>query len=66
MSGKKKGKPKAINEDEKYRWDKSDGIVKWNTFEHNRPYFPRYVPHNVKMKYDGKFYYEIFLLLYLY
>jgi len=65
MSEKKKGKQKAVNEesddedDEGYRWweaqnAKGDGTVKWNTLEHNGVYFPpEYVPHNVKMKYDG-------------
>lgn len=66
MSEKKKGKQKVVKEesdeedDEEYRWweaenAKGDGTVKWNTLEHNGVYFPpEYVPHNVKMKYDGK------------
>uniref|UniRef100_A0A1D1Y8P7 DNA topoisomerase I n=1 Tax=Anthurium amnicola TaxID=1678845 RepID=A0A1D1Y8P7_9ARAE len=66
VSEKKKGKQKAAKvesdeeEDEEYRWwevehAKGDGTVKWNTLEHNGVYFPpEYVPHNVKMKYDGK------------
>ncbi|CAG8479833.1 7741_t:CDS:10 [Acaulospora morrowiae] len=41
MSEKKRGKQKAN--------------VKWTKLEHNGVYFPPpYVPHNVKMKYDGK------------
>lgn len=40
-------------------WEKSneeeDGDVKWNELEHNGVLFPpAYVPHGVKMKYDGK------------
>ncbi|GBB97857.1 hypothetical protein RclHR1_03090015 [Rhizophagus clarus] len=66
MSEKKKGKQKVAKEesdeeeDEEYRWwevenAKGDGTVKWNTLEHNGVYFPpEYVPHNVKMKYNGK------------
>jgi DNA topoisomerase-1 len=40
-------------------WEQSnedeDGSVKWNELEHNGVLFPpAYVPHGVKMKYDGK------------
>jgi len=36
------------NEDE-------DDTVKWTTLQHNGVYFPpEYVPHGVKMKYEGK------------
>ena len=72
MSEKKKGKQKAVNEDsddddddEEYRWweaenAKGDGTVKWKTLDHNGVYFPPdYVPHNVKMKYNG----NLFILL---
>jgi DNA topoisomerase I len=65
MSEKRKGKQKVNgeldeDEDEDYRWWEAenaneDGTVKWNTLEHNGVYFPpEYVPHNVKMKYNGK------------
>lgn len=71
VSQKKKGKQRTVNEesdddddDEEYRWweaenAKGDGTVKWKTLEHNGVYFPPdYVPHNIKMKYNGK---EIYL-----
>ncbi|CAG8602219.1 21701_t:CDS:10, partial [Racocetra persica] len=66
MSAKKRGKQKVKEEDsdneddEEFKWwnqqnDNNDGSDKWTTLEHNGVYFPPpYVPHNVKMKYDGK------------
>ncbi|CAG8630568.1 16986_t:CDS:10, partial [Racocetra fulgida] len=66
MSSKKRGKQKVKEEDsdneddEEFKWwnqqnDNNDGSDKWTTLEHNGVYFPPpYVPHNVKMKYDGK------------
>jgi DNA topoisomerase-1 len=75
MSEKKKGKQKVAKEEsdeeenEEYRWWESenaegDGTVKWNTLEHNGVYFPpEYVPHNVKMKYDGKLHNGIYYLV---
>ncbi|CAG8523690.1 3283_t:CDS:10, partial [Dentiscutata heterogama] len=66
MSAKKRGKQKVKEEDsdneedEEFKWwtqqnDNNDGTDKWTTLEHNGVYFPPpYVPHKVKMKYDGK------------
>ncbi|CAG8705707.1 658_t:CDS:2, partial [Acaulospora colombiana] len=70
MSEKKRGKQKAKSdveeerddeeEDDEFKWwsqqnAEDDGSVKWTSLEHNGVYFPPpYVPHNVKMKYDGK------------
>ncbi|KAI5477411.1 DNA topoisomerase I [Pseudohyphozyma bogoriensis] len=65
----KKGKGKAAkeasatpgaaddDEEEVYKWweNEDDGVTKWKTLEHNGVLFPdEYVPHGVKMKYDGK------------
>ena len=61
-----KAKKKAKKEEEEediYKWweeqDQSgiqeDDSIKWTTLEHNGVMFPPdYVPHGVKMKYDGK------------
>ncbi|CAG8656449.1 1839_t:CDS:10, partial [Dentiscutata erythropus] len=66
MSAKKRGKQKVKEEDsdneedDEFKWwtqqnDNNDGTDKWTTLEHNGVYFPPpYVPHKVKMKYDGK------------
>ncbi|KAG1474328.1 hypothetical protein G6F56_000419 [Rhizopus delemar] len=59
-----KTKKKAKKEEEEiYKWweeeDQSgipeDDSIKWTSLEHNGVLFPpEYVPHNIKMKYDGK------------
>ncbi|KAI8603692.1 hypothetical protein EDD21DRAFT_368322, partial [Dissophora ornata] len=60
-----KGKVKKIKkeeeeEDDENAWwlkerENEDDSVKWTTLVHNGVYFaPEYVPHGVKMKYDGK------------
>lgn len=45
-------------EDAGYKWwedANKDNTVKWHTLEHQGPLFPPdYVPHGVRMKYDGK------------
>ncbi|KAL1928257.1 hypothetical protein VTP01DRAFT_3173 [Rhizomucor pusillus] len=62
---KKEKKPKnEKTEEEVYKWwedmqsekdELADGSIKWTTLQHNGVLFPpEYVPHNVKMKYDGK------------
>ncbi|KAG0028442.1 DNA topoisomerase 1 [Podila clonocystis] len=59
------GKPKKVkkeeseDEDENAWWknqnENEDDTVKWSTLHHNGVYFPPdYVPHGIKMKYDGK------------
>ncbi|KAG0164574.1 DNA topoisomerase 1 [Apophysomyces sp. BC1034] len=65
-SGKEaKDKKKAKEEEEIYKWweeesvqrDEEDGeaVAKWSTLEHSGVLFPPdYVPHGVKMKYNGK------------
>ena len=44
-------------EEEEYKWwkdDQADDSVKWTTLQHAGPLFPPpYVPHGIKMKYDG-------------
>ncbi|KAJ3012997.1 DNA topoisomerase 1 [Thoreauomyces humboldtii] len=52
----KADKAKAEDEEEHKWWlEERDDSVKWKTLEHNGPMFPpAYVPHGVKMKYDGK------------
>ncbi|KAI8974290.1 hypothetical protein BDB01DRAFT_402845 [Pilobolus umbonatus] len=62
---KVKREKKGIKEEEEelYKWWEegqdeivSDGTIKWNTLQHNGVLFPPdYVPHNIKMKYDGKY-----------
>ncbi|OAD71481.1 hypothetical protein PHYBLDRAFT_182020 [Phycomyces blakesleeanus NRRL 1555(-)] len=60
---KKSKKAKEEEEEEVYRWweedsqkaEDGDDSIKWTTLEHNGVLFPpEYVPHGVKMKYDGK------------
>lgn len=62
---KKEKKPKnEKTEEEVYKWwedmqsekdELADGSIKWTTLQHNGVLFPpEYVPHNVKMKYNGK------------
>ncbi len=45
-------------DDDEYKWWENpawDDTVKWESLEHNGVYFPpSYVPHRVKMHYDGK------------
>ena len=45
--------------EEEYKWwleDEKEGGVKWDTLQHAGPLFPpEYVPHGVKMNYDGTF-----------
>ncbi|KAI0244736.1 DNA topoisomerase 1 [Massospora cicadina] len=47
-----------VEENEEYQWwlqEKEDDSIKWETLEHNGVLFPPdYVPHGIKMKYDGK------------
>lgn len=58
---KQKGKQEDGNEEEQqeeeYKWwleEEKEGGVKWDTLQHAGPLFPPdYVPHNVKMNYDG-------------
>ncbi|KAI8894723.1 hypothetical protein BC833DRAFT_603846 [Globomyces pollinis-pini] len=46
------------DEDDQHKWwldSNKDDTVKWTTLEHQGPLFPPpYIPHNVKMKYDGE------------
>ncbi|KAF8921693.1 DNA topoisomerase 1, partial [Haplosporangium bisporale] len=56
---KKAKKEESEDEDENAWWknqnENEDDTVKWNTLIHNGVYFPPdYVPHGIKMKYDGK------------
>ncbi|KAF7727427.1 DNA topoisomerase 1, partial [Apophysomyces ossiformis] len=62
---KKKAK-KEVEEEEIYKWweeetmikdeEGGEAVARWTTLEHNGVLFPPdYVPHGVKMKYDGKF-----------
>ncbi|CAH1762600.1 5982_t:CDS:2 [Entrophospora sp. SA101] len=64
---RKKSKPKieedepepSEGEDEDFQWWKGqsldDGSAKWTTLVHNGVCFPpEYVPHNIKMKYNGR------------
>ncbi|KAI9006293.1 hypothetical protein CLU79DRAFT_840896 [Phycomyces nitens] len=60
---KVKSKKAKEEEEEVYKWweediQKSEDVddsIKWTTLEHNGVLFPpEYVPHGVKMKYDGK------------
>ncbi len=41
----------------RYRWwedENRDESIKWNTLQHHGVCFPpEYVPHGIKMKYDG-------------
>lgn len=66
-AGRVKRERKVKNEDDDpdlYKWweeedlpagMESDGTKKWTTLSHNGVLFPpAYVPHGVKMKYDGK------------
>ncbi|KAG0369084.1 hypothetical protein BC939DRAFT_454034 [Gamsiella multidivaricata] len=55
----KKIKKEEEEEEEDAWWlkerENEDDTVKWTTLSHNGVYFaPSYVPHGVKMKYDGK------------
>lgn len=56
---KKVKKEESEDEDENAWWknqnENEDDTVKWNTLIHSGVYFPPdYVPHGIKMKYDGK------------
>ncbi|KAK9702291.1 DNA topoisomerase 1 [Basidiobolus ranarum] len=55
---KDKGKVKEEEEEETYKWwedSNQDNTIKWNTLQHNGVLFPPdYIPHGVKMKYEGK------------
>ncbi|KAG0047343.1 DNA topoisomerase 1 [Gryganskiella cystojenkinii] len=55
----KKAKKEEEDDDENAWWlnqmEKEDDSVKWTTLHHNGVYFPpEYVPHGIKMKYEGK------------
>ncbi|KAI7866611.1 hypothetical protein BDF14DRAFT_1984735 [Spinellus fusiger] len=56
---------KKVKEEEEnvYKWweeeiqkdEEADGTIKWTTLEHSGVLFPPvYIPHNVKMRYDGR------------
>ncbi|KAF9897751.1 DNA topoisomerase 1, partial [Lobosporangium transversale] len=55
-----KKEEEEADEEEEHAWwlqerENEDDSVKWKTLVHNGVYFPPpYVPHGVKMKYDGK------------
>ena len=54
----KKEEEEAKEEEETYKWwleENRDDSIKWNTLKWNGVLFPPdYVPHGIKMKYDGK------------
>lgn len=54
---KKVKKEESEEEEERYEWwhqQREDDTVKWDTLSHNGVCFPpEYVPHGIKMKYDG-------------
>ncbi|KAF9417046.1 DNA topoisomerase 1 [Podila epigama] len=57
--GRKPKKEESDDDDENAWWnnqeENEDDSVKWKTLHHNGVYFPpEYVPHGVKMIYDGK------------
>lgn len=56
-----KGEVLKEEEEEEYKWwleQNKDDSIKWTSLVHNGVLFPpEYVPHGIKMKYDGSFFF---------